>query len=90
MKTMPDDDFEKSLARTDESLKNIRMMLNGDRIFYSRDYRRDRQLNITIYVGKLTPEQRAEVDQIQQRLLELAHSATESGSRTLKGGEEDE
>ena len=87
---MPDEEFEKSLAKTDESLKNIRMMLNGDRIFYSRDYRSNRQLNMSIYLGKLSPEQRAEIEQIQQRLLELAHSATESGARTLRGGEDDE
>jgi len=76
----------KNRPDTPEGVKELTMMIEGERISWERRSPKLKR-DITIYLQTLTPEQVERLNQIEQELIEMAYEAEEE-TRTktvLKG-----
>lgn len=76
--------IEASLERTGKTLERTKMIMQGEQIYFTRKMPGAYSRYMTIYLDKLTDEQKQELECIEKVLFDMAEEVTEEGTRTLK------
>jgi hypothetical protein len=66
------------------------MIMQGEQIYLNHKKSGAYSRYMTIYLDKLTDDQRQELERIEKVLFDIAEEVTEEGTRTLKSAGQDE
>ena len=76
--------IDASLERTGKTIERTKMIMQGEQIYFNHKKPGAYSRYMTIYLDKLTGEQKQELERIEKVLFDMAEEVTEEGTRTLK------
>ena len=76
--------IDASLERTGKTIERTKMIMQGEQIYFNHKKLGAYSRHMTIYLDKLTGEQKQELERIEKVLFDMAQEVTEEGTRTLK------
>lgn len=77
-------EIDDTIKRLEKSVAETKSLFEEERVFYTRMSPRGKR-NMTVFLDKLTPEQKKRVLEVEAFLLEVAEDASDETRIALKG-----